>query len=141
MFSKRCEYGLRALTVIGEAGKEDRKVGIKEICNLAKTPESFTAKILQDLVRRNIIDSLKGPNGGFYFSKNLDDISIYDVVLAIDGEEIFTKCGLGLSECNAKKPCPFHNQFETVRSELFKVCSNNSLNELLEGFYKQVYNR
>lgn len=141
MFSKRCEYGLRALTVIGEAGKNNRKVGIKEICKLAKTPESFTAKILQDLVRRRIIDSLKGPSGGFFFSRNLDEISVYDVVLAIDGEEVFIKCGLGLSECNAKKPCPFHDQFETVRNELNKVCRNNNLNDLLEGFYKQVYTR
>jgi len=141
MFSKRCEYGLRALTVIGQAGKENRKIGIKEICKQSKTPESFTAKILQSMVRRGIISSLKGPNGGFYFSKDLDEISIYDVVLAIDGDEIFKKCGLGLSECNAKKPCPLHYKFEVVRNELFDMCKTNNLNDLLEGFYAKVYSR
>ena len=141
MFSKRCEYGLRALTIIGEVGKENRKIGIKEICKLAKTPESFTAKILQTLVKRGIVSSLKGPNGGFYFSKNINDVSIYDIVYAIDGDEIFKKCGLGLSECSTEQPCPFHDKFMMVRTELFETCKRNSLNDLLKGFNIQSYNR
>lgn len=127
--------------MIGQAGRDGRKVGIKEICQTANTPESFTAKILQALVRRGIISSLKGPTGGFYFSKDLNELSVYDVVEAIDGDGIFTKCGLGLSECNAQQPCPLHHQFETVRKELYKMCKTNNLNDLLEGFYTQVYNR
>jgi len=108
---------------------------------LANTPESFTAKILQDIVRRGIISSVKGPKGGFYFSKDLKDITIYDVVLAIDGDEVFKKCGLGLSECNAKQPCPLHDKFEGIRSDLLKMCKNNNLNDLLKGFYATVYER
>ncbi len=141
MFSKKCEYGIRALTVIGELGKEGRKVGIKEICQSSKTPESFTAKILQDLVRRGVINSTKGPNGGFYISKDLNEITLYDIVEAIDGNGIFRKCGLGLEECNAQKPCPLHYKFEVVRSELYEMCKSNSLGDLLEGFNKQVYER
>ena len=141
MFSKACEYGIRALTVIAEAGKENRKIGIKEVCRLSKTPESFTAKILQNLVKRSIINSQKGPTGGFYISKDLDKISLYDIVDAIDGTGIFTKCGLGLPECNANKPCPLHNQFEVVRSELNDMCRNNTLKDLVNGFHKEVYNR
>ena len=141
MFSKACEYGIRALTVIAEAGKEDRKVGIKEICKLAKTPESFTAKILQNLVKRNIVSSQKGPSGGFFISRDLNKISLYDIVEAIDGKGIFNKCGLGLNECNASKPCPLHNQFEIVRNELNDMCRNNTLQDLVEGFHEKVYQR
>ncbi len=141
MFSKGCEYGIRALTVIGQAGKEGRKVGIKEICRSAKTPESFTAKILQTLVKREIISSQKGPTGGFYFSKPLEEISIYDIVEAIDGDGIFRKCGLGLSNCDAKRPCPLHHQFDAVRSDLLEMSKNKNLKDLLKGFYSQVYSR
>ena len=141
MFSKACEYGIRALTVIAEAGKEDKRIGIKEVCKLAKTPESFTAKILQNLVKRNIISSQKGPTGGFYLSKSTADISLYDIVEAIDGKGIFSKCGLGLSECNAKKPCPLHFKFEVVRDELNAMCKENTLNDLVQGFHEEVYNR
>jgi len=88
MFSKACEYGIRALTVIAEAGKENRKIGIKELCKLSNTPESFTAKILQNLVKRDIISSQKGPTGGFYISKDLNKITLYEIVDAIDGKTI-----------------------------------------------------
>ena len=141
MFSKACEYGIRALTVIAEAGKENRKIGIKEVCKLAQTPESFTAKILQNLVKRGVINSQKGPTGGFYISQNLADITLYDIVEAIDGKSIFSKCGLGLSACNAKKPCPMHYQFEVVRNELNAMCNNNTLQDLVAGFHEEVYKR
>lgn len=141
MFSKACEYGIRALTVIAEAGKEGRKIGIKELCEQSKTPESFTAKILQNLVKKKIISSQKGPSGGFYIAKDLDKITLYQIVEAIDGKDVFIKCGLGLERCNAKKPCPLHFQFEVVRNELNDMCKNNSLADLIEGFHQEVYNR
>lgn len=141
MFSKACEYGLRALTVIAEAGRENKKIGIKEICKASNTPESFTAKILQNLVKRQILSSQKGPSGGFYISKNLADISLYEIVDAIDGKNIFNKCGLGLTNCNASKPCPLHFQFEKVRDELNDMCKNNTLKDLVDGFHNEVFNR
>ncbi|BDS12688.1 RrF2 family transcriptional regulator [Aureispira anguillae] len=141
MFSKACEYGIRALIVIAEAGKESKKIGIKEICILANTPESFTAKILQNLVKRSIICSQKGPSGGFYIAQPLDNISIYDIVEAIDGAGVFNKCGLGLMACNAQRPCPLHNKFEVVRDELNAMCKNNSLQDLVAGFHEEVFKR
>lgn len=141
MFSKGCEYGIRALTVIAEAGKEGRRIGIKEICNIAQTPASFTAKILQNLVRKNILNSQKGPSGGFSISGEIDKILLYDVVVAIDDDSVFTKCGLGLSNCDASRPCPLHEQYQTVRDKLYEVCMQNTLSDLLETYAKDVYNR
>lgn len=141
MFSKACEYGIRALTVIAQAGQENRKIGIKEICSQSNTPEFFTAKILQNLVKRSILKSQKGPSGGFYIARPLEEISIFAIVEAIDGTDIFHKCGLGLSACNAQKPCPLHDKFEVVRDELNAMCRNNSLKDLVEGFHLNVYDR
>lgn len=138
MFSKACAYGIRALTVIAKAGKENRKIGIKKICAEADTPESFTAKILQNLVKQSIVSSQKGPTGGFYISKNLNEISLYDIVAAIDGTDVFTQCGLGLKECSSLEPCPFHFQFKVVRDELNKMCINNTLQDLVDGLYKDL---
>ncbi len=132
MFSKSCEYGIRALTVIGKAQSEGRKVGIKEICETAKTPESYTAKILQNLVKRNILSSQKGPAGGFYFNRKLDEIPLIEIVTVIDGEGIFSKCGLGMEHCDAKRPCPLHHQYEIVRNELIEMCKSNTLLHLTE---------
>jgi len=141
MFSKACEYGLRALTVIAVEGKKGRLIGIKELCEIAQTPVSFTAKILQSLVKRRIISSKKGPTGGFYFSKKLEDISIYSVVEAIDGKEIFDKCGLGLPFCDAENPCPLHEKFLPVRAELHTMCTQNTLEDLVAEFHEGIYSR
>lgn len=141
MFSKSCEYGVRALTVIGKAQEKGKKIGIKEICNQAKTPESFTAKILQNLVKRNILSSQKGPSGGFYFSRDIKDIALIDIVIAIDGDSIFSKCGLGLLECDSKNPCPLHNQYEGVRNQLIQMCKESTLFELSNGLEIKNYDR
>ena len=141
MFSKACEYGIRALTVIAHETQKGNRVGIKEICNKAQTPESFTAKILQNLVKRDVINSQKGPSGGFFIARSLNKISLYEIVDAIDGPGIFNKCGLGLSECNAKKPCPLHKKFEAVRSELHQMCIDSDLESLIAGLNMKVYKR
>ncbi len=140
MFSKACEYGIRALTIIAKEGEKGQKVGIKDVCKLADTPESFTAKILQDLVRKGILNSQKGPSGGFYITKDLSEVALYDIVVAIDGPEVFRKCGLGLAECNAAKPCALHTKFEVVRNELNAMCQTSTLETLVEQLVLDIHN-
>ena len=141
MFSKSCEYGIRALTIIGQYNETGKKIGIKEICRLANTPESFTAKILQQLVKRKILSSQKGPTGGFYFKREIENISLFEIINAIDGENIFSKCGLGLDKCDAKNPCPMHDQYEEVRTSLVKMCKNSSLQQLTKDTKVKHYQR
>lgn len=141
MFSKSCEYGIRALTVIGESQIIGQKIGIKQICEKANTPESFTAKILQNLVKRNILSSQKGPSGGFYFTRKLEDINLLDIVKIIDGDGIFSKCGLGLEHCDSKNPCPMHYQYEEVRNKLIKMCESSNLLQLTSKMSSTSYER
>lgn len=141
MFSKACEYGIRALTIIAEASENDKKIGIKEICEKAQTPISFTAKILQTLAKKGFIKSQKGPSGGFFLDDQLQNVSLYQVVVAIDGTNIFEKCGLGLNECDASNPCPLHYDFETVRDQLVEMCKNNDLKSLTYNLNLQSYVR
>ena len=69
MFSKTCEYAIRAMIFIAQKSKDGNKVGIKEIAKGIDSPEHFIAKILQDLGRRGLLQSAKGPNGGFYLDE------------------------------------------------------------------------
>ncbi len=141
MFSKSCEYGIRALTIIGQHNAEGKKIGIKEICRLANSPESFTAKILQQLVKKKILSSQKGPTGGFYYKRELEEISLFEIVSALDGEDIFSRCGLGLDKCDPKNPCPLHIQYGKVRSDLVRMCKSNSLLELTRDTKSKNYHR
>jgi len=135
MFSKACEYGIKATLYIAEqALNTDKKTGVKDIAKNIGSPEAFTAKILQILSRNKIINSVKGPSGGFYIPKeNLDKIKLSQIVKAIDGDHIYRGCGLGLSQCNEEKPCPVHDKFKLIRDELESMLKETSLLELATG--------
>lgn len=133
MFSKACEYGIRAVIYVGATCKEGRKTGIKDICAAIGAPEHFTAKVLQELSKRNIISSSKGPNGGFYI-KHDNEIKLIDIVKSIDGDKIFTNCGLGIKTCSNKKPCPIHYEFKKIRDSLALMLETTSINQITENF-------
>ena len=131
MFSKACEYGIKATIFIAINSYEGKRVSPKEIAKEINSPEAFTAKILQDLVRHAIIYSIKGAHGGFELDKNnISSIKLSQIVKAIDGDKIFNGCGLGMEICDENHPCPVHNKFKIVRDELTNMLENTSLEEL-----------
>ena len=105
-------------------------MGIKDICKEIDAPEFFTAKVLQALVKQGIINSAKGPNGGFYVDKTQENLTLMDLVMAIDGDQLFTGCGLGLRQCSEETPCPIHNDFKVIRGELTQMLKNKKLVDL-----------
>jgi len=135
MFSKACEYGIRASIFIAEQSKLGRKVSLKEVAEAIESPIAYTSKILQQLTRKNIINSGKGPTGGFSMNKQeLAKVKLSTIVSAIDGDDIYNGCGLGLKQCNENKPCPVHNQFKVIRDELKKMLETTSIDSLTIDF-------
>ncbi|WP_291101812.1 MULTISPECIES: RrF2 family transcriptional regulator [unclassified Flavobacterium] len=137
MFSKACEYGIRASIYIAEQSLLERKVSLKEISEAIESPTAYTSKILQQLSRSFIINSDKGPTGGFSMdTQEIEKVKLSTIVLAIDGESIYNGCGLGLKKCNEKMPCPVHNQFKLVRDELKKMLESTTIKSLAVDFEK-----
>jgi len=130
MFSKACEYGIRAVIYIWSQNENGKKLGIKDICREIDAPEFFTAKILQSLAKQGIISSAKGPNGGFFIEKEQEDLALIDLVTAIDGNQIFEGCGLGLKVCSEMNPCPIHYQFKSIRDQLKTMLVGTSIKDL-----------
>lgn len=134
MFSKACEYGIKASIYIAAKSMHQERVSLKEIAEEVNSPVAFTAKILQSLAKSGIIDSHKGPTGGFQIEESrIDTIKLHDIVYAIDGDEIFNGCGLGLKQCDASQPCPVHNKFVVIRDNLKTMLQSTSLFELATG--------
>ncbi len=134
MFSKACEYGIKATIYIAMQSLEGRRVSLKEIAEKVDSPTAFTAKILHQLAKSDIMVSTKGPSGGFQIEKQrIDEIKLADIVFAIDGDSIYHGCGLGLKKCNAEKPCPVHDKFVVVRDELKQMLQSTTLFELATG--------
>lgn len=134
MFSKTCEYAIKASIYIASQSLENKRVGIKEIAQEIASPEAFTAKILQVLSKNHLVDSVKGPNGGFEIQPaKLPTTMLAQIVKAVDGDNIFISCGLGLKNCSAKNPCPLHNQFAKIRQDISRLLDNTSLADLANG--------
>jgi Rrf2 family iron-sulfur cluster assembly transcriptional regulator len=131
MLSKTCEYAIRASIFIATQSSQNKRVTIKEIAENINSPQSFTAKILQILAKKEIVHSVKGIGGGFEIPKDdIKKISLAQIVIAIDGEGIFTSCGLGLDHCSEERPCPLYNKFKGIREELVFMLENTNLEEM-----------
>jgi len=132
IFSKTCEYALRAVFYIAHRTADGSKVGIKEIAGGIDSPEHFLAKILQDLSRKGIVKSAKGPHGGFY----MDDITLKkrlsEVVKAVDGNNLLVGCAIGLGYCSEINPCPLHNEFKGIREQIVEMLESTSIEHFNE---------
>lgn len=111
------------------------KSTIKDIAIHIDVSEHTLGKLLQVLVKKNIICSEKGPSGGFYITKAQLKLPLMSIVDAIDGKEIFKECGLGLNKCNNAKPCSIHNQYKIVRDLYLDIFNNNKISDLGESVH------
>ncbi|HEY4198241.1 MAG TPA: Rrf2 family transcriptional regulator [Mucilaginibacter sp.] len=132
VFSKTCEYAIRAVFFIAHKTEHGGRIGIKEISNGIDSPEHFLAKILQDLSRKGLIQSVKGPNGGFYLDAEALKRPLSDIVEAIDGNGLFTGCAMGLKQCSEVNPCPLHHQFKAIRSNIHDLLQTTAIGEFNE---------
>lgn len=134
MFSKACEYGIKATIHIGQQTKQGQRVSLKAVAKAIDSPVAFTGKILQALAKDGIIISIKGPTGGYeVLDQEKNKTTLLQIVKAIDGDEIYNGCGLGMKQCNAAKPCPLHHQFASIRNDLKNMLSTTSIEELGDG--------
>ena len=130
ILSKSAEYALRASIYIVAATQNGHKFGLKEIASAIDSPLFFTAKILQELTRKKLIQSSKGPHGGFYVDSHAPDINMLALVEAIDGSDLFTACALGLKHCSDSDPCPLHDQYKPIRAQITAMLINTTIQAL-----------
>ncbi len=138
MFSKTCEYAIRALIFVAQKSRNGGRTGIKEIANGIDSPEYFIAKILQDLSRKGFVQSAKGPTGGFFMEAEELNISLSKVVIEMDGDKLFSGCGLGLKECSENHPCPIHHEFKTIRSEIKSMLEHSTFEMFVDNLEQKL---
>jgi len=130
MFKKETEYALRALVYIQVENKKGRQAGIAEIAREIEAPQFFTAKILQRLAKHGFVMSRKGRGGGFFFDPGKPAVPIRDVIIAVEGDEIFIGCGFGLKFCDENNPCPLHNRYAPIRNRINRLTSRETIQSL-----------
>jgi Rrf2 family protein len=137
MLSSSCKYGIRAITYIASQPKSIGKIRIKKISEDLKLPTPFLAKILQLLAKQKILSSTKGPHGGFALLKDSKEITLLDIVSIIDGNDIFDNCIIQNRPCRCvdinKAPCPIHDDYTKVRTNLNRLFSNKTIHSLVKS--------
>lgn len=130
MFSKACEYAIRATLYVALQSKNGIRPRLEEIAKAVDSPIAFTAKIMQKLAKSSVIESKKGPTGGFFIASS-SKTKLIDIVRAIDGDIIYNGCALGLAVCSETNPCPLHKDFVIIRSNLKEMLTNTEIMSLV----------
>ena len=131
MLGKTTEYAIRALVYVFIQNREGKRPGYKEIAKKIDSPEQFTAKVLQNLVRADLISSMKGRGGGFFFDQPATPLTLYEVIRIMEGEKFFFKCGFGLKRCDGENPCPLHDNYSPVRKGFFRLVKKETIQSLV----------
>lgn len=131
LLSKSCVYGLRASLYLA-SNQKDEYTSIREMSEKLDISFHFLTKILQQLTGEGLMESYKGPNGGIRLTKKGSKISLFEIVEAIDGKDLFSECLLGLPGCGNEKPCPLHDKWMESRSSIRRMLEDTNLEELVD---------
>ncbi len=129
MLSNASQYAIRSILFLAMYSDENNKIGVKKISTELETPRPFLAKLLQQLAKSNLVSSIKGPNGGFFLTKENRKNSIWDIITSIDGTAKFESCFMGLSSCNDETPCPVHFTVAPFKEKLLQDFKEKSINQ------------
>ncbi|MEZ5071524.1 MAG: Rrf2 family transcriptional regulator [Bacteroidales bacterium] len=132
MLSKSTEYAIRALVFIQLQNWTGRRPGVAEVAREIDAPAAFTAKILHILTTQRLLLSMKGRGGGFFFPGMESDLSIHRVILVMEGDHLFTQCGIGLRGCSDANPCPVHEHYGVIREQLLDMATRESIRTMAD---------
>jgi Rrf2 family transcriptional regulator, iron-sulfur cluster assembly transcription factor len=138
IFSRQCEYALQAVLYLALRPRGEM-TSSKELTSRLQIPYHFLAKILQDLAKKGLLKSLKGPTGGFALGMQAKEITLFHIIEAVDGVEFTTSCVLGFPECSGKNPCAVHEKWSALRDGMYNMLVSKNILELAKGMRKPEY--
>jgi len=128
--TKASDYALRVVSFFATADKQ-RYFMRNELSEICKVPDSFLGKILQDLVRYGILESERGKKGGFKLLKDPSDITLYDVIAAVEGDIILNDCLVEESSCKISGSCRIHTILDQIRCNLVNDLKKYKINDIV----------
>jgi Rrf2 family protein len=132
IYSRSAEYAIRAFVQLAEV-PTGKYAMVKQIAEKADIPAHFLAKILQQLARKGFLRSSKGPTGGFSLRQPSADITLLQIVEAVDGLEDYHRCPAGMAECNDQMPCGMHDSWKALRSRIMDYLEQTSIEDLAKA--------
>ncbi|HET9426084.1 MAG TPA: Rrf2 family transcriptional regulator [Gemmatimonadaceae bacterium] len=128
MLSQTVEYALRAVLYI--AREHPRSIPVSDIAEAVQAPRGYLAKILGDLARAHVLESSRGPSGGFRLGALPERIALADVVSVIEGDAA-RRCLLGHGKCGENPTCTAHERWAPIASDMDAFFGKTTLADLL----------
>lgn len=132
MLSLTCKAAIKAVVFLGSRLASGERSSLKDVAAYTEGNEHTVGKLLQKLAKAGIIQSAKGPKGGFFITSEQAEQRVIRIVEAIDGANVFKQCGLGMSQCSDTHPCPFHEDYKPIREGFKQLCQSRRVRDLFE---------
>ena len=129
LYSRSCEYAIRAMAYLARRPGRSNAQGL-QIARAERLPAPVLGKILQELARTGLLQSRRGPGGGFRLARRPELITLRDVVAAMDGLDHFLECAVGLERCSDDAPCPLHDAYKGLRAQVMDYLEGTTLAEM-----------
>jgi len=124
------DYGIRSVLYL--ARQPYKKISfVHEISDDYKIPRSFLAKILQKLVKAKIVRSYRGVKGGFSLARPPKEVSVLEVLEAIEGKMSLNLCVPDKKRCGFSKQCPTHFLWANVQNKVIEMLDRTSFDDLV----------
>jgi Rrf2 family protein len=130
------KYAIRAVCHLA-ACCDGHPVQAREIADTLGIPYHFLSKILQELARKGILSSTKGPGGGFRLVRPPEETTLYDLISVVEGPISDTECMLGLDVCSDEARCPMHDFWKSYRATFRQRMRSISLVDVVRAAEKK----
>lgn len=137
IYSNACGYAIRALSRLAIV-RPDGYVLLDELCEGTDLPRHFVAKIFQELVRKGLLTSAKGRGGGFALAHKPEKLTLFEIVQAVDGVEQLDHCVVGMAQCNDEQPCPQHEAWKGIRTQLKHYLQHTTLRDMADALARKL---
>ncbi len=132
LYSKGCEYLIRALTRMSERERIEG-FSVRVVCRRAHIPESFMRKVLQNLAHKGLLVARRGPGGGYRFRFDPSPMPLLALITAVDGGDVFDQCVIREVDCDEDRPCAMHAIWTKAKKNLLDELTMHSVGEVVRA--------
>ena len=137
IYPRHVVYSLEALSYLASL-ETRRTVKVRDMAKNLDIPRHYLGKVLTELEKKRLVTSSKGPNGGFTLAVNPDSITLYRILVALNGfEQLEDSCAMGLHRCNSDRPCVLHDLWTQFKDETILRTQKLTLEEFSSGLFKR----
>ena len=130
--TKRADYAIRAVLALARAPRGER-MSVRQLAADQAIPAAFLTRVMGDLVAGHLVDGVPGRTGGYWLARRPDDVSLLDIIEAVEGDVRRRGCILHGGPCRLNGVCAVHPVFATAQDDLLERLERARVADLIGG--------